>query len=567
MKRYIKIRNRNLQSYSMLIATGMNFIVFLFNVFICYPVSETGDDSVMMSIVSGGYGEYSSYIVFSNIFYSKIIVLLTAYIGGINWYTAIQFLIIFLAFTCITYVLLRKFSYRLGSILAVAFLICFSYDMYVSYQFTKSAAIATATGCFLLFYFLEQDKIKIGWSSVGVIFILIGSLIRFYSFLAVMGIFSVLGVIRVVFYFIKKQYKCIWRYVIVFSLTILSSFGFYLADKAVYNSQPDWKEYKEYNSMRSKIRDYPIPIYEENTEAYKNIGMSKNDYDNLLQWNIGDTQYYTIDLYQKILNISSQKNEGKNDKQSFARGISFYYDRYMEMNWTQCYAIVFFLLLIMATREKKSDICIAGIIPLIMILIFSLYLYFQGRYGLQRIELILWIAGWLLMLSLIKDDEFDKAPGVCIFIIVCMLLNLSCFQKYKINIDNKDSMKQAKQEVRKFYDYMNENKDKVYLLDATSGYMGEAINLFEEYPLGYCDNVLGLGGWYTKSPIMLANKKYHGIENIFADTVDNQHIYIVDKQEIDVEVQYIKEHYNKDAYAEKVEQIGSYNIYSIKTTQ
>lgn len=566
MQSRVGIRDFIYKNGRILTSIGINIVALLFSVLVCYPLSETGDDSVMMSIASGGFGEYSSYIVFSNIFYAKIIVMLNAYVGRINWYFVVQFVIVFISFVCITYVLLQKFTYKLGLVLGVCFLTCFSYELYVSYQFTKSAAIATAAGCFILFYYLENEKINKKWIFGGIALIIVGSMIRFYSFLATMGVFFILGIVRVIIHLKSGKRRYVMQYLVSFFIAVSISFGFYTLDKAIYNNQPEWKEYKEYNSLRSKIRDYPIPEYEEDKAEYEKIGMSKNDYDNMLQWNIGDTDYYTVDLYKDILSISPEDEKEVRQDSTFFEGILFYIQEYMQISWSKCFVLVFLLILIIG-RKKASTIA-AGIITLGIIMILSMYLYFQGRYGLQRIELILWLAGFLLLLSINQNfqiwGKIGKLGNNCILIGICLLTILSCFEGYKTNIENKAENIESQKSIREFYDYLNSDKEKIYLLDATSGYMGEEIGLFEEYPLGYCDNVLGLGGWYTNSPVMKNIQQFYGIENLYADVVNNPNIFIVDKQNIDVEVQYIREHYNENAYAEEIETFGVYHIYSIK---
>lgn len=566
MRSQVGIRDFIYKNSMILTAVGINILALLFSVFICYPLSETGDDSVMMSIASGGYGEYSSYIVFSNIFYAKVIVTLNAYVGRINWYFAIQFAVVFFSFVSITYVLLKKFTYKLGVVLGTCFLICFSYELYVTYQFTKSAAIATAAGCFILFYFLESEKIKKRWIFSGIALIVVGSLIRFYAFLAVMGVFFILGIIRIILHLKNKQKKRVVLYLCSFFIAVSISFGFYIIDKSIYNNQPEWKEYKEYNSLRSQIRDYPIPVYEDNKAEYAKIGMSRNDYENMMQWNIGDTDYYTVDLFEKILNISPENSEEAKEDSTFLNGVLFYLQEYMETNWSKCFALAFLLILFIS--KKKKTTVVSGIITLGIIWALSMYLYLQGRYGLQRIELILWLAGFLLLLSINRSyytwEKIGKAGSCFLMIGVSLLTVLVCFEEYKTNIENKTANIEAKKEVREFYDYIGYDKEKVYLLDATSGYMGEEMGLFEAYTLGYCDNVLGLGGWYTNSPVMKNTQQFYGIENVFADVVNNPDVYIVDKQNIDVEIQYIREHYNPNAYAEEVEVFGVYHIYSVK---
>lgn len=562
MKEYIK--NRKEITLSLIFNTGLIIAILL----LCVPLSESGDDAVMMSIVSGGYGEYTSYIVFSNIFYAKIIMLLNSQIGLINWYMLIQFGVIFFSFCSITYILLRKYGIKLGFLLSFCFVMFFSSDVYLQYQFTKTAALATAAGCVVLFYIIGVRKSTPGIIAGGGLIVL-GSVIRFYSFLEVMGIFFPLGIWLILLALRKNEYKTVKRYIFIFGTVVIASFAFYFSDKMVYNSQSEWAEYKEYNSLRSKIRDYPIAGYDENEEAYKDIGMTKNDYLNLLQWNIGDIDYYTPDLYKKIINIKPEnKLEGQEETGNIREAIRFYAKEYGSSDWLACFVIISILLLLFI--KKRWKIVGAGMCSLILVGVYSIYLYLQGRYGLQRIEMALWLSGILFMLSVIPSSvertEYNRKMrflGIGAYVAIAFL----CFGNYQGNICAKEEILYEKAKVRDFYDYLNANRENVYLMNAISGYMGEQMSLFEPYELGYCDHVLGLGGWYTNSPIMKDAQKRQGIQNVFKDVVDNDHAFIISKNDIEIETEYIREHYFPNAYNELIEVYGDYKIYAIKTVQ
>lgn len=562
MKEYIK--NRKEITLSLIFNTGLIMAILL----LCVPLSESGDDAVMMSIVSGGYGEYTSYIVFSNIFYAKIIMLLNSQIGLINWYMLIQFGVIFFSFCSITYILLRKYGIKLGFLLSFCFVIFFSSDVYLQYQFTKTAALATAAGCVVLFYIIGVRKSTPGIIAGGGLIVL-GSMIRFYSFLEVMGIFFPLGIWLILLALRKNEYKTVKRYIFIFGTVVIASFAFYFSDKMVYNSQSEWAEYKEYNSLRSKIRDYPIAGYDENEEAYKDIGMTKNDYLNLLQWNIGDIDYYTPDLYKKIINIKPEnKLDGQEETGNIREAIRFYAKEYGSSDWLACFVIISILLLLFI--KKRWKIVGAGMCSLILVGVYSIYLYLQGRYGLQRIEMALWLSGILFMLSVIPSSvertEYNRKMrflGIGAYVAIAFL----CFGNYQGNICAKEEILYEKAKVRDFYDYLNANRESVYLMNAISGYMGEQMSLFEPYELGYCDHVLGLGGWYTNSPIMKDAQKRQGIQNVFKDVVDNDHAFIISKNDIEIETEYIREHYFPNAYNELIEIYGDYKIYAIKTVQ
>jgi hypothetical protein len=87
---------------------------------------------------------------------------------------------------------------------------------------------------------------------------------------------------------------------------------------------------------------------------------------------------------------------------------------------------------------------------------------------------------------------------------------------------------------------------------------------FDEVPFDACENMFYLGGWTSFTPSDLENLKKFDISNPFEDIVDNPNVYIVDDPaSIDVTVEYIRKHYNKDATAVFKEDLYGRSVYSI----
>lgn len=549
----------------LIISLSLNLILFCILSIICFPQSESGDDSVMMSIASGAYGEYSSYIVFSNIFYGKLIVLLNRFISSVNWYYMIPIILNFISFTCLYYVLIKKTNIKLGTIIFIILFLFLGFEIYINYQFTKTAAFLSAVGCFVCFV-VANERIKrkqMLLLCIGGLLVFCGSLIRFQSFLATLGVFFFYGLYKLIICLKERNYSDLRFLVLCFSALIVLSFSFNYFDHYIYDSQKDWATYLDYNSARSRVRDYPIAEYDDHVEEYQEIGVSKNDYENLKQWNIGDTSFYSEERLRDIANIGLNKVSVQNEDlfYTLGSGLVYFYSHYFIQNGFLIWIILVMISLILS-KEKKIMV-VYFLSELLILFIFTLYLYVQGRFGLPRVEFIFWVTLILLHLLLFMQEE--KSLDCLEYLVICMLIPVSFLMlpPYATNISNKQLYIETLNQKKTLYDFMNSNNNYVFLMDATSAYGGESFGIYDAYPKGYCQNVLGLGGWYTKSPVMIETQKRYGIANIFQDCIDNPNIYIVDKSDINVEITYIKEHYNPNVEAVLVNQIGEYNFYAV----
>lgn len=70
-------------------------------------------------------------------------------------------------------------------------------------------------------------------------------------------------------------------------------------DSSQYQS-PEWKEYQEFNQLRSQLLDYGFPDYESNKELYKELGSSKEALELYKTWNFNDTEKFTIDVMRRL---------------------------------------------------------------------------------------------------------------------------------------------------------------------------------------------------------------------------------------------------------------------------
>ena len=94
-------------------------------------------------------------------------------------------------------------------------------------------------------------------------------------------------------------------------------------------------------------------------------------------------------------------------------------------------------------------------------------------------------------------------------------------------------------------EYCAENKDNLYLMDMNSAsFFSSSIFKSVESENGICDNLLPLGSWPNKSPLVTENLERYGVKDITEDLVDDEHVYFVFKDSEATPSQYLVDFYN-----------------------
>lgn len=434
---------------------------------------ETGDDTVLMSILTGAYGRPSAEIIFSNILYGKFLYGLFTAFPGINWYAWVQFLLTITAMYAASVMILKSFRPVKGGILLCLFYLSIGLDLFIYINFTKNAGLLCAVGYSMLIFHDNWKRIPersinaITVFGLSIVFVWTGSLIRFDSFLAVSAVFSLYLLYLLAQEGLKKRIHLLATLVVALAVIVGGVFSMYFFNKQYYTNTSGWKEYIAFNSARSRVRDYPIPSYEENKERYEKIGVSYNDYLHLQTYNINDPNFYTTERLNLIADIregkekfedslasyqnskdsdrassspvssfvapdSQEESDFLSDKKTNLANITGIYqflkvfkdekitseetpskqNGYLKMiigyfRYSWLYLFITFLLL-----GNGKNKWIAGASAVVMLLVMSLYLYINGRYAQTRLQYLLWIAAIFVVISSFSDPEKTQQVGV-----------------------------------------------------------------------------------------------------------------------------------------------------------
>ena len=281
---------------NLLLALGIN--AMMLGVFLCLftPYYETDDDFLIRNFVNGAITEKSSRLIFINVIIGTLLKWLYTLTPAVPWYDLLQYAMLFMSFTAMTWMLLQRLERIPALTLSICLISIFGLDAYILFQFTKTTAVATVFGVMLMFYSLGKEKGTKGRSipmTVGIILALLGGMYRYHEFLAVGAVVCwiiidpLTDAIKCGDVGVKYRIRRAFETVRPFILLLLLFGTVRMIDSAAYKD-PEWKEYKEYSKARVQIMDHGLPHYDMFEEGYKTLGISEDFYYQIRDWNFND---------------------------------------------------------------------------------------------------------------------------------------------------------------------------------------------------------------------------------------------------------------------------------------
>lgn len=540
-------------------ALCVNLLAMAVMVLLMRPSFETNDDIVFAEFGSGLRGVKDAHLVFQNYILGLIYRFLYQATGRLPWYTIVQYAVLLAAFSAVTYVLMNRLEGYSGLYLSVIFLCCFGYEAYIHIQFTKTAGIAAAAAVFLLLHLVSRERFALWEFLWGIGLGFMGFLYREDQFWASSALMAGAGV-----YFLltlKKKYSgkmlrklgiCAGSFIIL----LISAAAAGAVDSYMYNDS-QWNEYQEFNGLRSKLLDYGFPDYDSSAETYQELGISREAYELYKTWNFNDPEKFTSETMEKLVREKTGRTFHISQVVSFLKRFPSDLSK-LSMAW---FGLVFLAVwLIFAGKSFSAVISLA--FEGILLCAVYFYLYYQGRYMVNRVDVGLWCSVCLVILWIISDRRL-RAEKTGIFLCAAVLAASQFMWKDDWRITT-SSIPEARVSQRAVLETIGTDKDHVYL--AKSGTVSEIVcyGPFDRMPENLLDNLYWLGGWECRTPGIIEKMEEHGIVNPYRDMINNDRVYLIDNQ-IDLTLAYIREYYDRDAEAVFVRTLGNVDLYQIKS--
>ena len=556
----------------LLIVVIINMVIFLLANILFQVKYEQVDDFIIYNLYSGLDGTYNLHGVYIHPLLCLIISLFFRIIPAINWHTMFLLAFQFICFTAIGNTIIKKHENGVSIALYAIFASIFYTTLLMLLQYTSVAALLILTSFILLIDMQAQHENK---SLKYKIFIFtlfaVGIMLRMQSLIIILPFLAIYFIMKLVEFFQKKNSKenllsLIKNYIIYVLITIVV----YVSSLIIYNSDEVYKNYMEYNNIRTTLHDMTYVDYDENKEIFEEIGWSKNDHYLFYTFNFGDENIYSKENLEKILNYKIQKdgkyNYNINLKEIQESFVSESLDTYT-------YIAILFLctfLIGLLINKRKGNICI-NILTFIATLGLHILFIVMGR-SMLRVVIPEYIIGTAL---LIYNLEFDKKTKIDDSIKNCIALFITiltlCYTsgiKYKFGYELDDY-----KSTQDIINYTSQNKQNVYLYTVPSlQFRYLAYPVYQMPPKESFSNLRVIGGWDMYTQNYYDFKERYSLDGNLLDLL-KENVYLIDgevfwsgrlyedyKKNV---ILAIKENYNIDVECELVEEFDNLKIYKL----
>ena len=274
------------------------------------PMWETNDDLFISKFVDGQLSTKTAYVPFLNITLGWLLKTVYSALGdGFNWYSAMQYLLLYLGFTALTWVLLRRYRLFPALIMTAILLFAFGTDCCLSMNFSKPAALGTAGGMALMLHAMRNAGGRILKTPLclGLLLALCGYVWRFEEFgvcalLMAAPCLAALAAIREesLRLALGERVKRYLRFLAPFVLLAALAAGLFVLDLALWR-RPELGGFRDFNDTRSAFLDFQTPDYAQMPEAYDAVGMDENFVRLMKQWSFYDTERFNQENLEALI--------------------------------------------------------------------------------------------------------------------------------------------------------------------------------------------------------------------------------------------------------------------------
>lgn len=547
-------KNKNKAWFSL----GLNLIVMLGIFILMMPFYETNDDLTICEFIDGSYGETDAHLVFQNYLLGVILKFLYTLPGNLPWYAIFQYLILWLSFSAVTYVILQRLDSLSGLCVMAVVLIYFAYEGYVKMQFSKVSGIAACAGLFLLLYAVTRERISWlllinGWA-LGCF----GVMYRFDEFLVCAALMTGIGVFLLLE--LKnhpkgKRLKKLGAYVGVFGTMLVLAIGLKIFDNYMYDTEL-WRYYDVYNDVRCELQDYGFPDYWSNEEVFNSLGIDKDAYQLFSRWNINDPENFTAEIMEQITPLQKRNELNVDLVVKYFKSFPL---RFFELHIF--YGVLIFIVFWLIWGKRSLSAVLALVYEVLMFGAVYFYLFYTGRYLINRVDVGLWFAVVLVLIWMLDAARMKlSAPGCGMLCLSIFLLNQGTWNN-DWRFDSVHSLESRAHE-RSILETISSDKDHLYLAKINTLSGGHSFGPFDRVPKGTLDNICWMGGWETNTALNIQLLEKWGVTNPYRDMIDNPDVYLID-DDIELTLRFLRTYYDENAAAELVKEVEGLKVYKI----
>lgn len=406
-------------------------------------------------------------------------------------------------------------------------------------QYTVTSALLAATAAFL-FYTAETDgtvKQFFCRNISSIVLVVLAFQIRSEMLLLVLPLICVTGLCKWACekpFFTKANAA---KYFSVFGgilAGMLLSQGIHMT---AYGSA-DWQQFNRFFDSRTEIYDFLWrwhPSYEGNEAFYESIGMTEGEQILLENYNLGLDEKIDADLLEQISNYAdAYRREQTSFKDTLKDAVIIYkYRTFHETDypWNLFVIAAYGLVLIAALGNRHFrflwELCCMGIVRTGL----WMFILYRGRdperitHSLYLMELIILLA--FLLVECKKEGRifgYLKIGFTGVLLLLCLRTVTGNVEKVWTEYAERE---EVDRELKALQDYTKENAENFYFVDVYSTVK------YSEKLFCNVDNTIAnydiMGGWASKSPLMVKKFGYYGITSMEQAILEKENVHVIDK--------------------------------------
>ena len=479
---------------------------------------DLNDDVLIKDILSGAYtGTPSGYNNQMMYPISVLIAGLYRLIPSVPWYGII--LMGGLA-TCVSIIVYRLLCYTLNiwiklamSVFAIVFILGVYLDEITNMTYTVVSAMLATAACV---WVLTDNNLRLRDNIVPIVLCIISFNIRSEMFLLMCPYMAAVTIIKFIFDLSKKSLRNLSIIATVILAGIVITF---LIDTIAYSGS-EWREYRRLFDARTEVYDFTgIPEYDTNEDFYESEGITREQWQLLVDYNYALDENITADTLEKIAsyvrsgeakdangNPYTRANVGiKTAIGQYIRSIVDFTAEPMYMPLRLIVTLLFIALIILSVLSRRGDTLVGLAVVFLCRSVPWIYFYYSGR-PVERLSHPMFFIEAAILLTMLCQTKIGRLDKGLVYLTLILILVL-CVVNLKTEWSETDWQMREREEVNASYEKLCEHTmttEGYYLIDVYS-----TVDFTEKVfaPQADKSNQMLAGGWMAGSPLDAKKEK------------------------------------------------------------
>ena len=479
---------------------------------------DLNDDVLIKDILSGAYtGTPSGYNNQMMYPISVLIAGLYRLIPSVPWYGVMLMGGLVASVTIIAY---RLLCYTLNiwiklamSVFAIVFILGVYLDEITNMTYTVVSAMLATAACV---WVLTDNNLRLRDNIVPIVLCIISFNIRSEMFLLMCPYMAAVAIIKFIFDLSKKTLRNLSEIAAVILASIAITF---LIDTIAYSGS-EWREYRRLFDARTEVYDFTgIPEYDTNEDFYESEGITREQWQLLVDYNYALDENITADTLEKIAlyvrsgeakdangNPYTRANVGiKTAIGQYIRSIVDFTADPMYMPLRLIVTLLFIALIILSVLSRRGDTLVGLAVVFLCRSVPWIYFYYSGR-PVERLSHPMFFIEAAILLTMLCQTKIGCLDKGLVYLTLILILVLSV-----VNLKTEwgDTARQMheREEVNASYEKLCEHTvttEGYYLIDVYS-----TVDFTEKVfaPQADKSNQMLAGGWMAGSPLDAKKEK------------------------------------------------------------